>query len=212
MAEQINKRTIEEILRELFAGGQKAALEKYAKVRHTLYEILLYLEHHYPLKEIDNFAKAYFSRRFLGGKKITEATSEEMAEALKRLRYAVGDELCEKDGEKYFPGSHGRCLRLVNELNAALIAEGLEPLKDPEQFLKFMTFDEEVKKDALGKVIYEYGAPVKVFHDKENRKDFWAEAQFLLKKGKMMPLPKIWVRVIHTRRNARPIRTLRVSR
>ena len=210
MAEQI--RTIEEILRELFAGGQNAALEKYAKVRHTFYEIRLYWWHQFPLEEIDGFAKGYFSKRFLDGKRIDQATQEEMVAALTRLRYAVGDEPCERDGEEYFPGSHGRCLRLVNELNAALVVEGLEPLKDPERFLKFMTFDEEVKRDALGKVIYEHGVPVNVFHDKENRKDFWAEVQPLLKKGKMMPLQAIWVRVLHTRKNSKPIKTPRTPR
>ena len=202
MAEDIKKtRTIGEILKELFE-----ALEKFAKVRHTLYEILLYWLHHYPLGEIDNFSKRYFSQRFLGGKRIDQATPKEMTEALKRLRYAVGEELCEKDGEKYFPGCHGRCLRLVEELNQALIVEGFKPLEDPEKFLNFMTFDQELKKDYLGQPIYEHGCPVAVFHDKENRKEFWAEAKRLLNKGKMMEMRVILRRVLHERRHARPIK------
>ena len=207
MAEQIENRSIYEVLWELYSGGQEAALEKYAKVQHTRYEIGLYWYKHYPLAEIDSKAKIYFFFFFLGGKKIGQVTPEEMKEALTRLNYAVGNTPCMKDGKQYYPGAHGRCLRLVEELNRALIAEGFKPLRDPEKFLNYMIYDWEFKKNYLGEVIHEHGAPVLVFHDKENRRDFWAETKYLLSKGKMMDLQKILRRVFHERKYARPIHT-----
>ena len=119
MAENI--RSIEEILCELFKG-RDAALEKYSRVRHTQYEMSLWRDYGLPLYDVDKSAKAYFSKSFLGGAKISETDGATIKKAFEKLNHAVND------------GCHGRCLRLVEELNQALTALGLRTV-DPEPFL-----------------------------------------------------------------------------
>jgi hypothetical protein len=98
MAENI--RSIEEILRELFEG-RDAALEKYALVRHVRYEMALWHDYGFPLQEVDRRTKAYFSKKFLKGARISEVDGVTLKKAFESLDHAVKD------------GCHGRCLRLV---------------------------------------------------------------------------------------------------
>ena len=171
------KRNVDEILNELFKG-RDAALEKYAKVRHTQYELMLWTSYGVPIKEIDRQAKVYFEKRFLNGTKMDKLSKEQVKSELETLDHAVKD------------GCHGRCTRLVKELNAALEALGLDSVKEIDRFLDWLTFDYVVKSDYEGKPLTEpgYGFQIRVFHDGQNRKEFWAELQLLLKSGKMMSM------------------------
>ena len=137
MAENV-KRGYFEVLDELFTGSN-SALEKYAKVRLTQYEMNLWRKHHLPLKEVDKRAKRYFGVRFLGeGKRIDKATQAELSKAFESLHFAVGKDSGDPSLKS---GCHGRCLRLVDVLNEALIADGLDPIPDAEKFLDFFTFN-----------------------------------------------------------------------
>ena len=171
MAEKI--RSIEEILCELFKG-RDAALEKYSRVRHTQYEMLLWRDYGLPLYEVDKKAKAHFSKSFLGGIDIDEVDGMALRKGFEKLNHAVKD------------GCHGRCLRLVEELNVALIELGLRAV-DPEPFLDWLTYWYEARRGADGELIEEkpYGFPILDFSDEQNRKELWAELSLMLKSGRI---------------------------
>ena len=180
MAEQVTKkevRTIDKILGEMFQG-KDAAIEKYAKVRHVQWEMNLWRRYGLPLSEVAGDAKAYFGKRFLNGETIKSATPEQLAEAFTRLDHAVKD------------GCHGRCLKLVLELNEAMREFDIAPLANPEQFLDWLTFDYHTPVDDWGNPAVEkpYGFEIRLFHDKENRKDFWTELAPLIKEGMVMSM------------------------
>ena len=150
MAENV-KRGYFEVLDELFTGPS-AALEKYAKVRFTQYEMNLWRRHHLPLKEVDKRARRYFHVRFLGeGETFDKAPPEVMNKAFESLTYAVG--LPTEDKPTLNSGCHQRCLKLVLELNDILKADGLREITDPEKFLNLMTFDYDVLSDENGVAI-----------------------------------------------------------
>ena len=171
MAEEL--RSIEEILNELFKG-RDAALEKYSRVRHTQYEMLLWRDYGLPLYDVDKSAKAYFSKKFLSGVKIDKADGASIQKAFERLNHAVKD------------GCHGRCLRLVEELNQALAELGLKTV-DPEPFLDWLTYDYVAKRGTDGELVEDkpYGFPILVFSDGQNRKELWAELSLMLKSGRI---------------------------
>ena len=144
-----------------------------------------------PLSEVSSAAKVYFSKRFLGGARISSAEIATLDEGFLRLNHAVND------------GCHGRCLRLVEELNQALVNVGLETITDIESFLYWLTYDNTVVQDEYGEDVLEPGFsfPIRVFHDKENRKDFWREIHYLLKEGKMMSMQSVGKVVLFKRKN-----------
>ena len=162
MAENKNITKVEHVLNELFKG-RTSALEQYAKVRHTKYELMLWRQYGLPLHEVNNKAKNYFSRRFLGGIRIEQADEKTLRKGFETLDYAI------------FDGCHGRCMRLIKELNEALNELGLKPVKDPEYFLDWLTFCHYDCKDTEGNTAHDtdYGFPIWTFSDKENRTDFW---------------------------------------
>ncbi len=190
MAENLN-RSYFEILDELFTGPN-AALEKYAKVRITQYEMNLWRKHHLPLKEVDKKAKRYFNVRFLGeGSRIDKASPEALKKAFESLHFAVGKD---SGDPTLCSGCHQRCLRLVNELNEALKRDGLDEIPDADKFLDFMTFDYEIRTDENGQAIEEkpYGFVIRTFHDADNRKEFRAMLQMLKTEKREMSMQDIW--------------------
>ena len=190
---ETSTRNIKEILEELFKG-KDAALSKYARVRLTKYEISLWRSG-VPITGINPIAKQCFSKSFLGGKRIFNASPEELADAQKRLNYAVSD------------GCHGRCIRLVEELNCALEAQGLQRVSQPEKFLDWLTYSYEVKTDQNGSPIREQpgGFEIRIFHSEENRKEFWLELQALLKQDKMMSMQDVAKIVLHKRHHSKSL-------
>ncbi len=187
MTESKNEtRQIKEILEELFKG-QEAALNKYARVRMTQYEIGLWRRYGLPLSGVNSAAKQYFSKRFLGGKRIDKVGENELKKGLTALDYAVSD------------GCHGRCVRLVEELNCALAKLGLKQVSQPDKFLDWLTFSYEVRTDHDGRPIREQPGnfEIRIFHSEENRKEFWLELQALLKQGKMMSMQDVAKIVLH---------------
>ncbi len=185
-------RTIKEILKEMFCGCD-AALEKYARVRKTQYELMLWRRYGLPLSEVDKGAKAYFSQRFLDGVKITSAKEEELKKALERLDHAVKD------------GCKGRSERLLQELNEALSERGLVTVTEPGKFLEWLTFCYHTNADHEGKAVRcpEFGYEIRIFHDKENRKEFWEELQLLLKQNRMMSMQDVCKIVLNKRKHSK---------
>ena len=183
-------RTFQEIFEELFKGSD-AAIGKYARVRHTLYEMKLWRSYNLPLQEVGKEERRYFAQRFLGGGRIATADQATLDKAFNALQHAVDD------------GCHGRCLRLVEELNEALSAAGLPKLQQPEAFLDWLTFDYDTIKDDAGNPTKEpgYSFEIRVFHDAENRREFWAETQALLKHKRMLPLTDIY-KIVSLKRKA----------
>ena len=202
MAEKL-KRTYFEILNELFFGPS-AALEKYAKVRHTQYEMELWRKHNLPLSEVDKKVKRYFTIRFLGeGKRIDKATPEELNKAFESLKYAVG--LPTETEPTLNSGCHMRCLRLVEELNDALEADGLRKLYMPERFLDLMTFSYDVLTDENGVAREEkpYDFVIRIFHDEENRKDVRAILKYCKEQNEEMSMQDIWRMVCFMRKHSK---------
>ncbi|MBR2543544.1 hypothetical protein IKF03_03035 [Candidatus Saccharibacteria bacterium] len=191
MAEKLKVRGIDEILKELFQT-KDAALVKYAKVRHVQYEMNLWRQYGLPLSEVESGAKTYFQKRFLPKERISSASEAQLAEAFKSLDHAVKD------------GCHGRCVRLVVELNQALSELGLELVRNVDGFLNWLTFDYEVRTDDYGNAVREnpYGFEVRIFHDKENRYQFWSEAFGLLKEGRIMSMQNIVQIVLYRQRKS----------
>lgn len=205
MAEELKIRSIFEILNELFLGPD-AALEKFAKVRHTQYEMDLWRYHNLPLSEVDKKAKRYFSVRFLGeGTRIDKASDEELSEAFKSLRFAVGKD---KHDSSLCSGCYKRCRRLIDELNEALKRERLDPVYDPDRFLDLMTFEFEVLSDEHGVVRNEkpYNFEIRIFHDKQNRQDFRRELKNLKGDKRMMSMQDIWKLVSFRQKHSRTLK------
>ena len=175
-----NLRSTDKILEELFKG-RDSALERYAKVRHTYYELNLWRRYGLPLSEVPKGMKFYFSQRFLGKKRIEDATEAELTEAFTRLGHAIND------------GCKRRCGRLVDELNLSLSELGLRSIKEPEKFLDWLTFDYEVRTDGEGNPVIEkpFGFEVRIFKDENNRKKFWSIIQLLIKNRRMMSMHDI---------------------
>ncbi len=179
MTENIEKDTLRyyEIMKELF-HGKDAAFAKYAKVRHTLYEMNFFRSPKgYTLAEINSAAKAYFANRFLPkGVTIRNATEEQLKKGYRDLEHAVKD------------GCYGRCLRLVNEMNEILEREHFECIDDPESFLDAFSFYYKQRKDEFGNPAFEPGRgdPILDFYDDLNRKDYYDFVQFFEKRKKMI--------------------------
>lgn len=193
MAENITK--VEHILNELFKG-RTSALAQYAKVRHTKYELMLWRQYGLPLHKVNKNAKAYFSRRFLGGTRIEQADEKTLRKGFETLDHAI------------FDGCHGRCMRLVKELNEALNELGLKPVKDPEYFLDWLTFCHYDCKDTEGNTAYEidYGFPIWGFSDEENRTDFWRILKPMLSYGRIANMQYIAVLVMALRHDTVPLK------
>ena len=204
MAENITRGYFE-ILDELFTGSN-SALEKYAKVRITQYEMNLWRRHHLPLREVDKKAKRYFGVRFLGeGNRIDKAEQALLNKAFESLKFAVGKD---SSDPSLCTGCHARCLKLATELNERLKADGLETIPDLEKFLDFFTFDYEVRTDENGQAIEEkpYGFVIRVFHDAENRRDFRTILKMLRAEDLEMSMQDIWRMVNHKRRHSKKIK------
>ena len=184
MTEQITKgaKGYFEIMHELFFAGKdekgkakKSALEQYAKVRRTQYELALWRYHGVPLGQIDSKAKAYFAERFLYGADIRKVDSATLDAAYERLCHAVKD------------GCHGRCARLAEELNVCLKGLGLDTV-DVEKFLDFFTFNYHTRKDDYGYPLKEpgYSFEIRDFVDEFYRNLFREEIRFLEKQARAM--------------------------
>ncbi len=187
MAEQI--RDYFDILNELFLS-KDAALAKYAKVRFTQYEMGLWWNYGLPLYEVASKAKRYFGERFLEtGGRIDEADGDAVKKAFERLDYAVG-----KNEHGKFTGCHGRCLRLVDELNKALEKDGLTTIGNPEAFLDYLTFNYTVQTDYKGDPVMEpgYSFEIRSFHNEENRKEFCHIIRLLKSSGRKMSMQSIY--------------------
>ncbi len=187
MAEKF--RSIETILTELFEGSD-SALAKYAKVRHTQYEIKLWRERGLPLQDVGRDAKVCFSG-FLSGETLAGAREGTIKKALERLDHAVKD------------GCHGRCTKLVKELNEALVDLGLKPVKEVEKFLDWLTYAGMPRMNFDGTPVTEkpYGFVVVAFCDKQNREEFWKELKSLLQMGRIVSMQDI-ERIVLLKRRA----------
>jgi hypothetical protein len=183
-------RQIKEVLEELFKGPN-AALTKYARVRKTKYEIDLW-QSGMPITEVSPDAKKCFSKSFLKGTSIKLATPEQISNGRKDLGYAVSE------------GCHGRCTRLVKELNCALAKLGLQQISQIDKFLDWLTFSYEVKTDYDGRSVREQPGnfEVRIFHSEENRKEFWLELQVLLKQNRMMSMQDVVKIVLDKRKKS----------
>lgn len=191
MTEQITRGYFE-ITRELFFETKDekgktvmSALEQYAKVRHTQYELNLWRFHGLTLGQIDGKAKAYFSKRFLHGENILEVDNATLEAAYKKLGHAVDD------------GCHGRCVRLVDELNRRMGELHLAPVK-VEKFLDYMTFNYRTRDDGYGypRRDPDYGYEIRDFVDKYYRTQFCEELRLLEKTRRMMSMQDI-LNIIH---------------
>lgn len=187
MAEHL--RSVDTIMAELFEGlritrrdgtvkKEEAALKKYEKVRWVQFEMNYYKNHALPLNEIHAQAKTYFSKRFLDGKYISSADSSELEKAYNSLDHAVKD------------GCHGRCYRLVVELNEALTNNGVRSVGDIEAFLNWLTFSPVERKDATGNVVYEkpYFIPVIEFNNRQHLEQFYKVWKDYYKKGFLLSM------------------------
>ena len=168
MVENINKpRSIDIILDELFVG-KKSAFEAMSRVRHAQYEVNLWRHGIRSRKS----AREYFEKRYLGGIKLKDATEEQLTDALKSLRYAVGKDLGKPTG------CYERCLKLVNELNRAIIAERLGSTVAVDGFIDYFTFypcEPVFKKSERN---YASIKTYKSFKDADNRKEFRASIEY----------------------------------
>ncbi|MBQ3296557.1 hypothetical protein IJH01_00280 [Candidatus Saccharibacteria bacterium] len=186
MTEQITRGYFE-ITRELFFVGKdekgkttKSALEQYAKVRHTQYELSLWRYHGVPLGQVNSGAKTYFSEKFLHGSSIREVDSKALDAAFEKLGHAVKD------------GCHGRCARLMEELNACLGSQGLKTVK-VEEFLDFLTFNYRTRDDEYGYPLKEpgYSFEIRDFVDEYYREQFREELKHLEKSRRQMAMQDI---------------------
>lgn len=192
MAEQITRGYFE-ITKELFFATKdekgktvKSALDQYAKVRHTQYELQLWLYHGVPLGQIDRGCKAYFAERFLMGREIRKVDAKTLDAAFERLNHAVKD------------GCHGRCVRLMEEMNRYLASVNL-PLVKIEEFLNYMTFNYRTRLDAYGYPRKEpgYSFEIRDFVDEFYRGLFREELKHLEKQRRVMAMQDILKMILY---------------
>lgn len=186
--ENLKVKRLDSIAEELFKpikGG--SALERYARVRHTLYEIKLWRKYNnMPISEIPAVARNYFCERFLE-KSLSKASEKEINQAITRLGYAENS--CKK-----------RCTELVEDFNVAVRryndshARKLEEVHDIESFLDFFTFKYIVRTDYEGEPIIEkpYGFEIRDFYDKRNRSEAWHILKRLLDEGRIASMQNIY--------------------
>lgn len=187
MAEKI--RNVEEIMTELFEGlripkrdgttrKEEAALKKYAKVRWVRFEIDYYRNGALPLEEIASQAKVYFSKRFLNGAFISSVDASTFEKAYSSLDHAVKD------------GCHGRCVRLVEELNEALAQYGVQPIEKIDAFLDWLTFWPVERRGDDGSVLMEkpYSVAVIDFHNDRHLNGFYKVWKSYFKKGVLLSM------------------------
>ena len=202
MAENITStRSYEEILGEIFFG-KDAALDKYARVRKTLYEMELYLKYGLDLCEVEPAAKAYFSKRFLSGQRIEKASKAEFTKAMTSLRYAAGLDI---DGNVVETGCRQRCRRLMIELNSALADAGLDTVRDIDWFLDYLTFDygQVLNDDGSPKTEPGYQFEIRIFYSDENRFWFRKELEHLFKDGLRMSMQDVYKLSRYRRKRAK---------
>ena len=180
-------RSIEQIMEELFDGvrvvkkngskKEEAALKKYAKVRWVKFEIDYYMSGKLPLSEVLAQAKVYFSKRFLGGEYIDRVSPAELRKAYDSLNHAVKD------------GCHGRCSRLVQELNEALERADVCPV-EVESFLDWLTFWPVERRGGDGSVLMEkpYNVPVIDFKNDQHLEGFYKVWKSYYKKGILLSM------------------------
>ena len=184
-----NLRSVDVIMAELFEGlrttkrdgttkKEEAALKKYEKVRWVQFEMNYYRKHILPLSEIHAQAKMYFSKRFLDGEYISQVDPTDLEKAYKSLDHAVND------------GCHGRCYRLVVELNEALTSNGVRSVGDIEALLNWLTFSPVERKDSEGNPIMEkpYYIPVVDFTNREHLEQFYKVWKEYYKKGFLLSM------------------------
>ena len=185
-----NVRRIEEIVEELFKpikGG--SALERCARVRRTLYEIMLWRNNkEMPISQIPSPQKAYFCERFLEkGIVLSKASDQQIIDAIAKLQYAENACL-------------NRCTRLVGELNASINEfnetheKKLEGVSDIIGFINYYTFSYSVKLDHEGKPVMEkpYSFEVRFFHDGENRSDAWYVIKRIHAQGRIISMQNVY--------------------
>ncbi|MBR3236531.1 hypothetical protein IKF92_02550 [Candidatus Saccharibacteria bacterium] len=162
MAEDI--RSIKEIFEELLE-----ALENYSKVRHTKDSVnLLWRSYGYSLREIRG-AALYFSKTFLDGVRLSEASDDQVRVGVQKIGYAVNS-------------CHNRCIRLVQELNKAFETRKIAQITDIERFLDLMTFEYYFAGCCDGN----HQPEQRIFVDQKNLKYFSREARKLLKNNKVL--------------------------
>ena len=165
-----NFRSIKDILEELLV-----ALEKYSKVRHTKYKVnCLWRSYGYSLNKIRG-AAFYFSKTFLDGVRLSEASEDQIEHGIQKIGYAV-------------KSCHGRCIRLTKELNEAFRARNIPQVSKIERFLDLMTFDYYLVDGCDGSSQPE----LMIFEDEKNLKYFSNEARRLLRKNKILSLADIY--------------------
>ena len=186
--ENINVRRLDSIIEELFKpmkGG--SALDRYAKVRHTLYEIQIWREQtNMPISEIPAAARNYFCERFLDNT-LSKASETEINDAIIKLGYAENS--CKK-----------RCTKIVEEFNAAVReynnthSRKLAEVCNIEKFLDFYTFNYDVMKDHEGKPVLDkpYTFEIRIFHDKENRSDAWYLLKRMLENNRVASMQNVY--------------------
>lgn len=167
-----------ELVKEAFLE-KDCAIRKCAKVRHTYYEIGLWLNKGYPISEIGKAEKKYFAERFLGGtkEKLDKMDRATITEAYKKLGYAV-------------EATQKRSLGLIEKMNQTTVDAGLKGINSAklEIFLDWLTFYYETKHDYLGFEEREYGAEVRVFFDESNRNQFIDELKIVTKQNRIISL------------------------
>lgn len=196
MAEQLTRGYFD-IVDELFLM-KDSAIDKFAKVRFTEYEMNLWRKYGYSLSEVSLKARKYFEKRFLGGTSISNATEEELEKAFLNLGYAVGS-VVSPEGETELSGCRKRCLRLMNELNDCLKSLGLRTMTDPERLLDWLTFEYDTVKNGFGLPIKDRGVEIRVFQNDQNLKEFKSELKELKKKNRALSMHDI-LRIITIRR------------
>lgn len=179
------------ILEELF-DGTEGALTKFSKVRHTYYEIAeLWRGKSIPLIKITSQEKIYFSKRFLNGRALSKATSDEIDTAVSRLGFAVG--FPKITGSAKATGCYERCCKLMYRLNEKARELGLQEVEEIDNFLNFFTYCGETVKNEQGITITEpgYGFEIIIFKDGEHRRKFRTVMNMAKKQGEVISVHEI---------------------
>ena len=165
------------VLNELFETD--GALDKFAKVRFTKYEIGLWRERKYPLSVVASQAKVYFSKRFLNGKPIYNCSDEEIEKGMASLHYAT-------EPNPVGAGCYERCRRLFEYLNRKAAELGIHQIYSIGIVMNFFTFSGIVKEEKEPI----YGIEILIPEDRDFRNAFKKELRKVIKKAKKGDKPK----------------------